>query len=38
MYFKVRSNGKIINKAVYIYLRYNLQGYNEILGSWVDEA
>ncbi|AQS08066.1 transposase, mutator family [Clostridium saccharobutylicum] len=38
MYFKVRSNGKIMNKAVYICLGYNMQGYKEILGSWVDEA
>ena len=38
MYFKVRSNGKIVNKAVYICLEYNMQGYKEILGSWVDEA
>lgn len=38
MYFKVRSNGKIVNKAVYICLGYNMQGYKEILGSWVDEA
>jgi putative transposase len=38
MYFKVRSNGRIINKAVYICLGYNMQGYKEILGSWVDEA
>jgi len=38
MYFKVRSNGKIANKAVYICLGYNMQGYKEILGSWVDEA
>lgn len=38
LYFKVRSNGKIVNKAVYICLGYNMQGYKEILGSWVDEA
>lgn len=38
MYFKVRSNGKITNKAVYICLGYNMDGYKEILGSWVDEA
>ena len=38
MYFKVRSNGRIVNKAVYICLGYNMQGYKEILGSWVDEA
>lgn len=38
LYFKVRSNGKIVNKAVYICLGYNMQGYKEILGSWVDEV
>lgn len=38
MYFKVRSNGKIINKAVYICLGYTMQGYKDILGIWVDEA
>jgi len=38
MYFKVRSSGKIVNKAAYICLGYNMQGYKEILGSWVDEA
>jgi len=38
MYFKVRSSGKIVNKAVYICLGYNMEGYKEILGSWVDEA
>ena len=38
MYFKVRSNGKIVNKAVYICLGYTMEGYNDILGLWVDEA
>lgn len=38
MYFKVRSNGRIINKAVYICLGYDLNGYKDILGIWVDEA
>ena len=38
MYFKVRSNGKILNKAVYICLGYTLEGYKDILGIWVDEA
>ena len=36
MYFKVRSNGKIVNKAVYICLGYTLEGYKDILGIWVD--
>ena len=38
MYFKVISNGKIVNKAVYICLGYTLEGYKDILGIWVDEA
>lgn len=38
MYFKVRSNEKIINKAVYICLGYDMDGYKDILGIWVDEA
>ena len=37
MYFKVRSNGKIVNKAVYICLGYTMEGYKDILGLWVDE-
>ena len=38
MYFKVRSNGKIVNKAVYICLGYDMKGYKDIFGIWVDEA
>ena len=38
MYFKVRSNGKIVNKAVYICLGYTMEGYKDILGIWVDES
>ena len=38
MYFKVRSNGKIVNKAVYICLGYTMEVYKDILGLWVDEA
>lgn len=38
MYFKVRSNGKIVNKAVYICLGYTMEGYKDILGLQVDKA
>ena len=38
MYFKVRSNGKIVNKAVYICLGYDMDGYKDILGIWVDDC
>lgn len=37
MYFKVMSNGNIVNKAVYICLGYTMDGYKDILGIWVDE-
>ena len=38
MYFKVRSNGKVVNKAVYICLGYTMEGYKDILRLWLDEA
>lgn len=38
MYFKVRSNEKIVNKAVYICLGYTMEGYKYILGLGGDEA
>ena len=37
-YYYVGSNGKIVNKAVYICLGYTMEGYKDILGLWVDEA
>lgn len=38
MYFKVRSNGKIVNKAVYICLGYTMQEHKDILGIGGDEV
>lgn len=38
MYFKVRSNSKIVNKASYIYLGYTMEEYKDIFGIWVNEA
>jgi putative transposase len=34
---KVRSDGKVINKAIYLALGLNLQGYKEVLGMWASE-
>ena len=31
MYLKVRNNGKIVNKALYICLGYTIEGYKYIL-------
>ncbi|SUB76033.1 Transposase and inactivated derivatives [Peptoniphilus indolicus] len=37
IHYYVRENGIIVKKAVYIALRYNLEGFKEILGMWVGE-
>lgn len=38
MVFKVRDNGRIVNRAVYIVLGVNILGMKEILGIWVGES
>lgn len=38
LYFKVHSNGRIVNKAVYVCLGYDLNGHTDILGMWIDEV
>lgn len=37
IHYKVRQDGRIINKAVYIILGINLDGLKEVLGMWVGE-
>jgi putative transposase len=34
---KVRSDGKVINKAIYLALALNLEGHKEVLGMWASE-
>ncbi len=36
--FKVRSNGKIINKSVYLVIGLNTAGKKEVLGMWINET
>lgn len=36
--FKVRDNGKIINKTVYLCVRLKQNGLNEVLGMWVGKS
>ena len=36
--FKVRSNGKIINKTVYLVIGLNTSGKKEMLGMWINET
>lgn len=33
--FKVRKNGKVINKTVYLCVGLNKEGLKEVLGMWV---
>jgi putative transposase len=36
--FKVRHNGKVINKTIYLAVGLNKQGYKELLGMWLAET
>jgi len=36
--FKVRDNGKVINKTVYLCVGLNKEGLKEVLGMWVGKA
>ncbi len=35
---KIRHNGKIINKCVYLVIGLNKEGLKEVLGMWIDET
>ena len=35
--FKVRDNGKVINKTIYLAVGLNMQGKKELLGMWLGE-
>ncbi len=37
IHFKVRKEGKIVNKAAYSVLGINLEGHKDILGIWIGE-
>ncbi len=37
MHYKVRQDGKIVNKAVYIIIGTDIDGMKEILGMWIGE-
>jgi len=38
IFFKVRQDGKVVNKAAYSVLGINLQGQKDILGIWIGES
>ena len=35
---KVKENGRVINKAVYLVIGLNLQGLKEVLGIWISDS
>ena len=37
IHYKVRSEGRIINKAAYVAIGINLEGIKEVLGIWIGE-
>ncbi len=37
IHYKVRGEGRIINKSVYIFISINLEGIKEILEIWIEE-
>lgn len=37
IHYKVRQDGRIVNKAVYIVIGVTLDGLKEVVGMWVDE-
>lgn len=38
MHFKVRDDGRVVNRAVYICLGINKEGMKDILGIWIGES
>ena len=36
--FKVRHNGKVVNKTIYLAVGLNKEGYKELLGMWLAET
>jgi len=38
MHFKVRDDNRIVSKAAYICMAYNMDGHKYILGIWIGES
>lgn len=36
--FKIRHNGKIVNKTIYLIIGLDSQGYKQVLGMWINET
>jgi transposase-like protein len=38
MFFKIKSDGKIVNKALYLVMGLNVEGKKDVLGMWIAES
>lgn len=38
LYYKVRTDGRIVNRASYVCLGVNMEGHKDILGLWIGES
>jgi len=36
--FKIRHNGKIVNKTIYLIIGLDAHGYKQVLGMWINET
>jgi transposase-like protein len=37
IHYKIRDNGQIVNKAAYVVLGINMEGFKDVLGIWIGE-
>lgn len=38
IHYKIKDEGKIVNKAAYVGLGINIEGYKDVLGIWIGES
>ena len=38
IHYKIKDKGKIVNKAAYVVLGINIEGYKDVLGIWIGES
>lgn len=36
--FRIRHNGMVINKCIYVVIGLNSEGRKEVLGMWINES
>jgi len=38
IHYKIKDEGRIVNKAAYVVLGINIEGYKDVLGIWIGES